>query len=157
SPLAARLAPSTEASNTYSSCRRSGTASVSCCAVQCGREGKWGKVCMALSRDADAVRVGELVGARDDDALAFPQSRHDFHGVEAAGPGLDRAAGGTAALDHPGDAAAVLFQERATLDHQHVLARVQHDARGQALVLAQVRRLLVLLEAQPRGDLAVDH
>src|SRR5690606_10444168 len=112
---------------------------------------------MSLSRDADAVRVGELVGTGDDDAFALLQARHDFHGVEAAGPGLDRAAHGAAAIDHPCDAAAVLFQERAALDHQYVLARVQHDARGQALVLAQVGRLLAFVEAQPRRDLAVDH
>ena len=56
-----------------------------------------------------------------------------------------------------GEAAAVLFQERAALDHQHVAARVQHDARGQALVLAQARRLLAVGEAQARVDFAVDH
>src|SRR5690606_13180230 len=146
SPLAAPPA-SRAASNAYSSCRRSGTASASCCAVQWRWLGKWGKVFMSLSRDADAVRVGELVGAGDDDALALFQARHDFHGVEAAGPRLDRAAHGAGAVHHPGDAAAVLFQERAALDHQHVLARIEHDARGQALVLAQVRRLLAFVEA----------
>src|SRR5690606_28783823 len=95
------------ASKANSSCRRSGTASASCCAVQCRREGKWAKAFMSLSRDADAVRVGELVGAGDDDALAFLQARHDFHGVEAAGPGLDRPPHGAAAVDDPGGAAGV--------------------------------------------------
>src|SRR5690606_11441732 len=108
-PLAAwRGAGSSAATKAYSWCRRSGTASVSCCAVQCRRVGRQAKLSMSLSRDADAVRVGELVGAGDDDALALFQARHDFHGAEAAGPGLDRAAHGAGAFDHPGEAAAVL-------------------------------------------------
>src|SRR5690606_5432978 len=110
-----------------------------------------------LSVDADPVRVAELVRAGDDDAFAFLQAGYDFHLAQAAGAGLDRAARGAAVLDHPGDAAAVLFQERATLDHQYVLARVEHDARLQALVLAQSRRLLAVGEAQAGVDLAVDH
>src|SRR3546814_4435496 len=52
---------------------------------------------------------------------------------------------------------AVLLQERAALDHQHVLARVEHDARRQPLVLAQAGRLLAVGEAQAGVDLAVDH
>src|SRR3546814_4923887 len=49
-----------------------------------------------------------------------------------------------------------LLQERAALDHRHVLARVEHDARRQPLVLAQAGRLLALGEAQAGVDLAVD-
>ena len=41
-----------------------------------------------------------------------------------------------------GVVAAALFEERAALDLQDVAARVEQDARGQALVLAQAGRLL---------------
>src|SRR3546814_7798590 len=91
----------------------------------------------SLSVDADLLRVAELVRTGNDDAIAFFQAGHDFHVAQTAGAGLDRAARGAAAFDHPGKAAAVLLQERAALDHQHVLARVEHDARRQPLVLAQ--------------------
>src|SRR3546814_12715513 len=83
------------------------------------------------SVDADLRRVAELVRTGNDDAIAFFHAGHDFHVAQTAGAGLDRAARGAAAFDHPGKAAAVLLQERAALDHQHVLARVEHDARRQ--------------------------
>src|SRR5690606_8637698 len=78
-----------------------------------------------LSVDADAVRVAELVRAGDDDAVAFLEAGQDFHLAQGAGTGLDRAARGAAAFDHPGDAATVLLQEGAALDHQHVLAGIE--------------------------------
>src|SRR3546814_4289996 len=50
----------------------------------------------------------------------------------------------------------VCSSDLAALDHQHVLARVEHDARRQPLALAQAGRLLALGEAQAGVDLAVD-
>src|SRR3546814_10404293 len=86
-----------------------------------GRRNMRGKTWL-LSVDADLLRVAELVRTGNDDAIAFLQAGHDFHVAQTAGACLDRAARGAAAFDHPGKAAAVLLQERAALDHQHVLA-----------------------------------
>src|SRR5690606_9583057 len=85
--------------------------------------------------DRHPLGIAELVRAGDHDAVAFGGAGEDFDVTQAAGAGLHRAAHGAAALDHPGHLA--LVHERAALDHQHVLTGVQHDARGQALVLAQ--------------------
>src|SRR3546814_5109242 len=95
----------------------------------------------SLSVDANLLRVAELVRTGNDDAIAFFQAGHDFHVAQTAGAGLDRAARGAAAFDHPGKAAPVLLPERAPLDHQDVLARVEHDPRRQPAVLAEAGRL----------------
>src|SRR3546814_4687740 len=110
----------------------------------------------SLSVDADLLRVAELVRTGYAVGLAFFQAGDVFHVAQTGGAGLGRAARGAAAFDPPGKTAAVLRQERAARDHQHVLARVEHDARRQPLVLAQAGRLLALGEAQAGVDLAVD-
>jgi hypothetical protein len=79
-----------------------------------------------------------------------------FDGIEAADACPDRAAHGLVAIHDVGEASAVLLHEGTTLDLQRIAARVEHDARAQALVLAQARRLPVG-EAQASGDFAVDH
>src|SRR3546814_3535035 len=115
-----------------------------------GRRNMRGKTWL-LSVDADLLRVAELVRTGNDDAIAFLQAGHDFHVAQPAGACLDRAARGAAAFDPPGNAAAVLLQDRAALDHQHVLAPVEHDARRHTLVLAIARRRLALCEPHAVG------
>src|SRR4030095_11029951 len=94
------------------------------------------------SVDGDLFGVTELVAAGDDDAVAFLDAVEQFDCADAAGTDADRALDGGVAVHDPGAAAAAFVDERAAFDLQHVLAGVHHDARGQALVLAQTRRVL---------------
>src|SRR3546814_19150004 len=111
----------------------------------------------SLSVDADLLRVAELVRTGNDDAIAFFQAGHDFHVAPTPGAGLDRAARGAAAFDHPGKPPAVLRQERAALVPHHVLPRVEPDARRQPLDLPQAGRQLPPGEPTPGVGPAVSH
>src|SRR6185312_10660093 len=111
---------------------------------------------ISLLRDGNLRRALEAVGAGDHDLVAFLQAFEDLHLVDAGGADADRGFRGDAVVHQVGVAAAGFVDEGAALHGEHVVALVQQHAHRQALVLAQlVRRGAV--EAQPRGDLAVDH
>ena len=74
----------------------------------------------------------------------------------AGGTGADRPAHGDVVLHDVGDAPAAAVEERTTLHLQHVVARLEHDARRQALVLAQPLRHFAR-ETQATGHLALPH
>src|SRR5690349_3126325 len=90
----------------------------------------WGSVV-----DGDALGVLEGIGAGDHDAVAHLQAGKDLDRGHAGGAQLDRAAHGDAAVHHVGGAAALVLDEGAARQHQHVRLLLDQHARGQALVL----------------------
>src|SRR6185312_6032094 len=109
-----------------------------------------------LPRDGNSLRTLEAVGTGDHDLVAFLQALQDLHLVDAAHAHADRRLGGDAVLDHVGVAAAGFVDEGAALHGEHVVALVEQDAHGQALVLAQLLRRAAL-EAHAGSHFAVHH
>ena len=89
----------------------------------------------------DFGRVVEIPHVGDDHAVARGEAADDFDFGDRGGAELHRHAHRAVVAHHVQGARGVI-DERAALELQHVVALVEHDAHGGALVLAQARRLI---------------
>src|SRR5271170_2562069 len=110
---------------------------------------------MNLVAQDHALGAVEGIGARDDDPVAGGQAVEYFDFGETGGAEQHLAAFGDIAVHDVGKSTAVLVDEGAAIDHQHVAALVDDYAHRQPLALAKAGGLFVA-EAQPGRDLAVD-